>query len=382
MVDTHTQDMLSRFGFDAESFKRLQAELKKRGLDETLAKNVAEGSIEPPDKASIYSLPPMHSEERKELFEEGSALVRNGKVGAVILAGGMATRFGGVVKATVDVANGKSFLDLKVESVSHCASCTGGSVPVFLMTSFATHNAVAAQLTSLESTYCKVQAFPQHLSLRLHPDGRLFREGSSEALYAPGHGDLGDCLRESGILKSFQEQGGELLFVSNVDNLTATLDPALLALHRRSFAEVSVEVVAKKPGDSGGAPASYQGRTQIIEAFRFPSTFDQNSIPVFNTNTFIFEAKSLNQAFPLDWFVAQKKVEGEEVVQFERLAGQLTAFLKSNYIQVQREGADARFHPIKDPAALEKDRDAIMHILKQRAEELRSLASYGTPQSS
>jgi UTP--glucose-1-phosphate uridylyltransferase len=47
--------------------------------------------------------------------------MRRGEVGAVILAGGMATRFGGVVKAAVEVLDGQSFLELKLKDLAAVA---------------------------------------------------------------------------------------------------------------------------------------------------------------------------------------------------------------------------------------------------------------------
>jgi len=59
-------------------------------------------------------------------------------VAAVVLAGGMATRFGGVVKAAVEVARGKTFLDLKLADIRATAARSQGHVPVYLMTRPAT----------------------------------------------------------------------------------------------------------------------------------------------------------------------------------------------------------------------------------------------------
>jgi predicted DNA repair protein MutK len=46
-------------------------------------------------------------------------------LGAVVLAGGMATRFGGVVKAVVPVLDGKSFLELKHDDLARVSAKAG-----------------------------------------------------------------------------------------------------------------------------------------------------------------------------------------------------------------------------------------------------------------
>jgi UTP--glucose-1-phosphate uridylyltransferase len=161
-------------------------------------------------------------------------------------------------------------------------------------------------------------------------------------------------------------QGGRFLFVSNVDNLGATLDPAVIGAHVESGARITVEVVRKEKGDKGGAPARVDGVPQIVESFRFPPAFDQDAIPVFNTNTLVFEATALDRDFALTYFVVRKQVEGREAIQFERLVGELTAFLPTSFLEVERGGADGRFQPVKDPEELDRRRADITALLGAR----------------
>ena len=115
-----------------------------------------------------------------------------------------------------------------------------------------------------------------------------------------------------------------------------------------------------------GAPARVDGTLQIVEAFRFPEAFDQYLIPVFITNTLLFDADALDRDFPLSWFAVRKKVKGAEALQFERLVGELSAFLPATYVRVEREGADARFQPVKDPAELARRQEEILVALRSR----------------
>ena len=52
----------------------------------------------------------------------------------------------------------------------------------------------------------------------------------------------------------------------------------------------------------------------IVEAFRAPQSFDLGTVPVFNTNTFVFDAHALHRKFDLEWFAAFKKVDDDDVV--------------------------------------------------------------------
>lgn len=364
-IDDATQQLLQRFGFDDIPFESLKERLARGELG--AAQNRIAGRVEPPDEGDLQPLPPLGGDIRRTLTERGQAAMAKGEVAAVILAGGMATRFGGAVKAAVEVLDGRSFLELKLRDVEAVAERADATIPVYLMTSFATDEAVAAMADRLSTERVPIRTFPQFISLRVTPEGELFRDASGAlSPHAPGHGDLTFALRRSGILKAFREAGGRALMMSNVDNLTATLDPAVVGAHLASGAALTAEMAPKEPGDKGGAPARVDGKAQIVEAFRFPTDFDQERIPVFNTNTFVLDAESVDAEFPLTWFAVEKSVDGRAAIQFERLVGELTAFVDPAFLRVERHGPDARFQPIKTPSDMDKERPDIIAALRAR----------------
>jgi UTP--glucose-1-phosphate uridylyltransferase len=348
-IDAATRGELKRFGFDEGQLERFAKSLRDGA---SASQPYVTGAITPLESTDSSVL-------SDEYRERGLAALKKGEVGVVILAGGMATRFGGVVKAAVPVTHGKTFLGLKVADVAKL----GMPVPTYVMTSFATHDRINQQIK--DEKLAGVETFPQMVSLRLTPDGKVFHEADgSVSPYATGHGDLTWALRASGILKRFRDRGGKLLFMSNVDNLGATLEPAVIGAHLARGAAVTAEVVRKEKGDKGGAPARLDRVPQIIEAFRFPPSFDQDSIPLFNTNTFVFDAAAIDRDFDLTFFRVEKKVDDHKVIQFERLVGQLTAFLPSHFLEVPRSGGNGRFQPVKDPEELEQRKGDIETILR------------------
>jgi UTP--glucose-1-phosphate uridylyltransferase len=375
-LSPETVALLERYGFDRTTFDMLRSRLR-RG-EATDASNRIQGRVTPPEPGDVVPLPPLGSSERKKLEATGIELIRRGLVAAVVLTGGMATRFGGVVKAAVEVARGKTFLDLKLADIQRTAERTGGRVPVELMTSFATDADVTRMARAVSSERVPVEAFPQYISLRLDGEGNIFRESDGDVSpYAPGHGDLSFALRRpihpsagtqpaSSVLHKLIGQGVTHIYMSNVDNLAATLDPAIIGAHIASGQSISVEVADKAKGDKGGAPARVDGVLQVVEGFRFPKDFDQDSIPVFSTNSFVIDAQAIDRDFDLTWFNVIKEVEGKKVVQFERLVGELTAFLPCHAIGVSREGDDGRFMPVKDPPELEARRASIVSLLEKR----------------
>lgn len=357
--------LLARYGFSRPTFEELRARLMRGEASD--ASNRLRGLVEPPRVGDVRPLPPLGSDARRELAERGSEAIRAGKVAAVVLAGGMATRFGGVVKAAVEVARSQTFLDLKLADIRASAARALGRVPTYLMTSFATDQEVRRLAEQASTPEAPVATFAQFISLRLNPDGSLFRDAHGQpSPYAPGHGDLPFALRRSGVLAKLREANVSLVYMSNVDNLAATLEPAIIGAHLAAKRAISVEVADKAKGDKGGAPARVDGVLQVVEGFRFPEGFDQDSIPVFNTNSFVIDLAAIDRDFELSWFAVNKEVGGKKAIQFERLVGELSAFLPTNAIQVPREGEDGRFMPVKDPPELEARRAAIVALLARR----------------
>ena len=206
-----------------------------------------------------------------------------------------------------------------------------------------------------------------------------------ESFNPPGHLDtaLWLVLDESRPLLRMLERGVEYIGVSNIDNLGATVDPALpglLALSEKKGIRILCEVSRKPPGQKGGTLARIfdpdQGRewAQLLEEFAFPPDFDQDSIPEFNNATYTISVKALLELFGLDRrdleelspeeltkrmekatavfpvYIAMKELKemrgGREsvrpVVQFERLLGDLTTRLRPLGVRTVD-----RFFPVK-----------------------------------
>jgi UTP--glucose-1-phosphate uridylyltransferase len=351
--------VLDRFGFDRERFEAL----RRRVVDGTLSAetNVVEGTVTPPRKEDLTRLPAPDTAAWASARDAGLDAIESGRVGQIVLAGGMATRFGGLVKGAVEALDGRSFLEWKLAETEKLAHRLGARIPVAVMTSFATDGETRAHVA--ERKLPEPLWFSQFVSLRLTPDGRLFEEGDgSPSLYGPGHGDLLDALRTSGALARLRDAGVTVVCVSNVDNLGARVDPVVVGAHMLAGRPVTTEV-ATKEGDMGGAPARVDGRMMLLEAMRFPAGFDHESIPVFNTNTALIDLDALERPYDLTWLYVEKTVDGRGAVQLERLYHEITAFVPTTYLVVPRSGPRGRFFPIKVPADLDASRDGLREML-------------------
>lgn len=347
--------------FDADLFNTLREDLVQGALSFERAR-LAEAPTQL-ERGALTSLLSLDEGTRTRLRVRGEAAIDSGKVAALVLNGGMATRFGGVVKGVVPVVAGHkamSFLAIKLAGLRAVAAL-GGRVPVVAMHSFATAAASREHLAAIDWSGIPEADrldFEQSLLPRVLPDGTplpLLAEAeamSDTTIYAaPGHGDTLRRVRDSGVLATLEAHGVEHIMISNVDNLGATLDPVVLGAHLEAVAHghaLSVEVVARQPGDAGGCVATVDGKPQIIESFRLPAGTDLGQYPHFNTNTLWVTLDALRQSYPLTWFPVKKSIEladgsSHEVVQFEQLIGQLSEFVPTACLLVERE----RFLPIK-----------------------------------
>jgi len=146
----------------------------------------------------------------------------------------------------------------------------------------------------------------------------------------------------------------------------------VLGWHIDHGAPLTVEVVDKQEGDRGGIPVRLDDRPVVLESFRLPEDFDENTVRVFNTNTFIADAGALRDLrMDWSWFRVEKTVDGRPAIQFERLVGELTSVLESRFLRVPRLGAESRFLPAKSWEQLDAHRAQIAARIKPMLAQVR-----------
>jgi len=171
------------------------------------------------------------------LNEKNNVTIRNclNKLVVIKLNGGLGTSMGCKgPKSTISVRDDLTFLDLIIRQLENINLTYGANVPLVLMNSFNTDDETKKLINKYNHIKVKIYTFNQSRYPRvdketLLPIAKTLSNNSDlEAWYPPGHGDIYESLHNSGLLKMFIDEGKEYMFVSNSDNLGATVDLNIL----------------------------------------------------------------------------------------------------------------------------------------------------------
>ena len=121
----------------------------------------------------------------------------------------------------------------------------------------------------------------------------------------PGHGDLYQAMLGSGTLDKLLAKGYKYMFVSNSDNLGATMDLKLLTWFAASGAPFAMEVAARTEADKKGGhlcQRSFGGGLLLRESAQCPDADekkfqDTSKHKFFNTNNLWIDLVALKAAF-------------------------------------------------------------------------------------
>ena len=232
--------------------------------------------------AHVVRIPKTEEErrQRKQARSIGEAAIRDGKVGAVLLAGGQGTRLGFKhSKGLFPIApiTGKTLLEIFATQLVAISEKYGRAVPYFIMTSQGTHHEIEEFLKSHSyfglnpaDVFLFHQGFAPSIDLET---GKVFLSGKGALSLNPdGHGGIFAALWKAGLFDTMKDRGIEYLFSHQVDNPLAKIcDPEFVGLHILHESEASTKVVAKtSPQEKVGVAVDLDGQTHIIEYIDLP----------------------------------------------------------------------------------------------------------------
>jgi UTP--glucose-1-phosphate uridylyltransferase len=229
----------------------------------------------------------------EDLADDGDPQAILDRVVVIKLNGGLGTSMGlRGPKALIDVKPGVTFLD-----VIHRQTDDAG-LPLVLMDSFSTRDATRAALPGVRDF---LQSREPKLDAQTHAPAVWPKDPNLEWC-PPGHGDVYVSLAASGTLQALLDEGRDWAFISNSDNLGATVDPRIPAHAAAHGIPFIMETVRGTAADRKGGHVARRrddGRLTLRETAQAPpgdpSFTDFERWRFYNTNNLWVDLNHLKQ---------------------------------------------------------------------------------------
>jgi len=236
-------------------------------------------SIDGISPIEAYDSEDYSEEERKQLTEIGWDRLRQGKVAALVVAGGQGSRLGHEgPKGTYNIGlpSGKSLFQLQAERLLNLSRRAGRSIPWYVMTSPENHQDTM-QYFQVSEYFGYIPEdivfFCQNVLPALDSEGRVLLSNKDEIGVTPsGNGDVFASMKRAGILEDFKRRGVEWLFYYNVDNaLIRVADPICVGAAVYHNHPIATKVAEKAyPEEKVGCLCLKDGRPTVLEYTDIP----------------------------------------------------------------------------------------------------------------
>lgn len=263
----------------------------------------------------------------KESFvKRGLEAIRAGKVGAVLLAGGMGTRLGSDDPKgmyNIGITRELYIFECLINNVMEVVKQAGNWIHFFIMTSDKNHESTVRFLKEkgffgYHQDY--VHFFKQDMAAATDYEGKIYLEEKGKLSTSPnGNGGWFSSLKNSGCLEIIQKNGIEWLNVFAVDNVLQRIaDPCFIGATLQKDCAVGAKVVRKNaPDEKVGVMCLEDGRPSIVEYYELTdelmNTKNEKGEPAYNFGVilnYLFKvtelAKLLDGNMPLH--IVEKKI--------------------------------------------------------------------------
>ena len=235
-------------------------------------KAAKKGQITPTTSLEIQEI-----EAKKDKYESlGIKAIQDGKVGAVLLAGGMGTRLGSNdPKGVFDIGISKPLyiFECLIGNLMEVVEKTGAWIPLFVMTSEKNHDKTVSFFKEHEYFgYRKdrIWFFKQEMAPAVDENGKVLLEEKGRLSTSPnGNGGWFVSLSRNGLLDVIHQMGIEWLNIFAVDNVLQKIaDPVFVGAVMESGVEAGSKVVRKaSPDEKVGVMCLEDGRPSIVEYY-------------------------------------------------------------------------------------------------------------------
>lgn len=283
-LDAEERQSLSR-QIASIDFAQIRQLYEARDQQADLCEWIARAS--PPPAVRLASRGDSHaSEEARRLAVEA---VRAGQLGVILVAGGQGTRLGfdhpkGMFP--IGPLSKKSLFQIHVEKIVAAARRYQVRIPLYLMTSPATHAETVAffeahKYFGLPNDDCVIFCQGTMPAVALET-GRVLLESPGQIALSPdGHGGMLAAIEQSGALDDIERRGIRSLFYFQVDNpLVDICGLGFVGHHLLAGSELSSQVVAKQePFERVGIIVQTEDRLSVVEYSDLPEEFARQRLP-------------------------------------------------------------------------------------------------------
>ena len=224
----------------------------------------------------------------------GLEVVRRGRVGAVLLAGGMGTRLGfDGPKGIFNIGLTKELYIFQclINNLMDVVRQADAWIHLFIMTSDKNHEATVHFLKEHDFFGYReeyVHFFKQEMAPATDHNGKIYLEEKGRLSTSPnGNGGWFLSLKKAGLLELVHEQGIEWLNVFAVDNVLQRIaDPCFIGATIQKGCAVGAKVVRKSaPDEKVGVMCLEDGRPSIVEYYELTEELmnakDENGDPAY-----------------------------------------------------------------------------------------------------
>lgn len=349
------------------------------------------GKLSPADALSLSEVEANAAEYEKI----GLKAIKEGKVAAVLLAGGQGTRLGlDAPKGTFNIGVNKklSIFGCQMNNLMQVVKKAGAFPHLFIMTS-TLNNAQTVEFFE-ENAYfgydkTKVHFYVQKTAPAFSFDGKILLEEKHRPVLTPnGNGGWYSSLKDSEYGKLLQEEGIEWLNIYGVDNVLQKIcDPVFVGATVLSGLNCSGKVVKKaRAEEKVGVLCKEDGLPSVVEYYEMPEAQkterDENGGLTYCYGVilnYLFSVKKLDEASAnrLSYHLAVKKINhienGKKVVpeepngyKLETLAVDIVRLMGSCLgVEVERE---KEFAPVKNMTGVDSVDTARALLIKNGIE--------------
>jgi UDP-N-acetylglucosamine/UDP-N-acetylgalactosamine diphosphorylase len=215
-----------------------------------------------------------------EAIARGRHALAAGQVGVILVAGGQGTRLGfdhpkGMF--AIGPVSGRTLFQIHIEKLLATAKRYGVRIPLYLMTSPATHEETVEYLNANDRFGLPAEdlhVFCQGTMPAVDAtSGKVLLEAPDRLALSPnGHGGMLAAFATSGAMADAEARGIRELFYFQVDNpLVEIAGPEYLGYHILSDSEMTTQVIGKRePLEKVGNVVNVDGRSLVIEYSDLP----------------------------------------------------------------------------------------------------------------